>query len=92
MGFYFDLGITVIRYLSYIYDLQKNNRVNCTATSLQIMFRVKPNDLAKQLTPAFKNKYLKCCGMYFKLTKEGEEYVQNYRHREADDRNDKKQS
>lgn len=84
--------VSLIRYLSYIYDMRKNNGVSCTATTLQTVFKMRSNDLAKDLAPAFKNKYLTCCGMYFKLTPEGEKYVKNYRYGKTDDRTDKKQS
>lgn len=81
----------MIRYLSYIYDMRANNGVNCTATTLQVVFKVRPNDLAKELAPAFKKRYISCCGMYLKLTKDGEKYVENYRHGQADDGFNEKQ-
>ncbi len=81
----------MIKYLAYIYDKKNNEGVPCTSTTLQIHFKIRPNELAKSIAPAFKAKYLTCCGASFKLTKEGENYVESHRYGKANDRNDEEQ-
>lgn len=76
----------MIKYLSYIYDLREKG-MYATRTSLRLYFRVNSNDLAKMLAPAYREKLINYDWTTdnIKLTRKGEEYVENYRYGKTDD-------
>ena len=82
----------MIDYLEFIYDKRENDGVSCTMVMLQTHFRLKSGDVAQQIAPAFKKGLIKMKrGMYYILTSEGEKYVENYRSKKANDRDNKEQ-
>ncbi len=82
----------MIDYLNYIYDKRANEGISCTMVTLQVHFKLKSGDVAREISPAFKKGLMKLKrNMYYVLTREGEKYVEDYRHGKTDDRDDKEQ-